>query len=50
MPYPSHEESKEDYIKKFMESKEAKRDYPDNKQRIAIAISIWKDRNKNKDK
>ena len=46
MPYPTGQETKEEYIKKFMESKEAQKDYSDEKQRLAITYSIWKNRNK----
>jgi hypothetical protein len=31
-----------------MNSKEAKKSFPDEKQRYAVANSVWKDRNKKK--
>lgn len=46
MPYPNKSESKESYIERFMKSKEANKDYPDTKQRYAVAQSIWKHKNK----
>ena len=51
MPYPSSnapESEKDAYVKKFMESAEAKRDYPDTKQRVAVALSLWRNRHKKK--
>ena len=41
MPYPVKAESKEDYISRFMASPEAQKDYPDQKQRAAVAYSLW---------
>jgi len=43
MPYPQKGESKEDFIKRFMSSNEANKDYPDQKQRYAVAMSFWKE-------
>lgn len=48
MPKPSKEESKQDYISRFMDSSEAKKDFPDYKQRLAVAYSMWNRRNKKK--
>lgn len=42
MPKPNPGESKEDYIARFMSSKEAKKSYPGEKQRLAVAHSYWK--------
>lgn len=42
MPKPKQDESKEDYVARFMSSEEAKRDYPDEKQRLAVAYSEYK--------
>lgn len=42
MPTPNKGESKEDYIKRFMSSKEAISSYPNKKQRYAVALSMWK--------
>lgn len=41
MPKPNPNESKEDYISRFMSSEEAQKDYPDEKQRLAVANSMW---------
>ena len=46
MPNPNKGESKEDYIKRFMSSPEAKKSFPDEKQRYAVALSKWKEHNK----
>ena len=44
--YPNKGESKEDFIKRFM--KVTKDEYPDLKQRFAVANSYWKRRDKKK--
>lgn len=41
MPNPKTGESKETYVQRYMSSEEAKRDYPDEKQRLAVAYSEW---------
>lgn len=46
MPKPKSNESRNDFISRFMSSKEARKDYPDRQQRIAVAISIWNKRHK----
>jgi hypothetical protein len=43
MPNPRKGETKEDYIAKFMASPEARKDFPDPKQRAAVAYSKWKE-------
>jgi len=50
MPYPTEKEDRNDYIKRFMESEEAKKDYPDEKQRVAVAYSLWREHSKAKKK
>lgn len=45
MPRPKPEESKEDYIARFMKSAEAQSDYPDEKQRLAVAYSLYEHKN-----
>jgi len=42
MPYPNKDETKEEFIQRFMGSKEANNDYPDKSQRFAVANSIWR--------
>jgi len=44
MPYPHKGQSKEDYISGFMDSKEANKDYKNPEQRIAVAESIWENK------
>lgn len=44
--YPNKGESKEDFISRFM--KVTAKEYPDRKQRYAVALSYWNRRNKNK--
>lgn len=46
MPYPTQNEDEQEYISRFMKSAEAIKDYPDEKQRVAVAYSLWKERNK----
>src|SRR5262245_14585655 len=48
MPYPTKEETKEEFIARFMASEEARSDYPDEKQRAAVAYSLWENRGKAK--
>lgn len=42
MPKPNKGESEKDFIARFMSSEEAKKDFPDQKQRLAVAYSEWK--------
>jgi hypothetical protein len=46
MPKPKEGESKEEFISRFMESEEAKTDYPGEDQRYAVAESIWREYSK----
>jgi hypothetical protein len=48
MPNPSKGESMKDYVAKFMSSEEAIKDFPDEKQRYAVAMSKWKNKGKKK--
>lgn len=43
MPKPNPGESEQDYISRFVQSDEARRDYPDEKQRAAVAYSMFKE-------
>lgn len=45
MPRPNEGESKEDFIKRYMDSEEAKKTFPDEKQRYAAANGVWKKHN-----
>ena len=49
MPYPKKDESQSEYISRFMSSEEAQKSYPDQKQRVAVAYSIWKEHHKKKE-
>lgn len=49
MPNPKSGESKQDFISRFMSSEEAKRDYPDQDQRLAVAYSKFETRKENMD-
>jgi hypothetical protein len=44
MPKPRADEQKSDFIARFMASDEARADYPDEKQRVAVAESLWEHR------
>lgn len=46
MPNPRKAEKKEHYISRFMSSSEAIRDFPNQVQRYAVALSMWERRNK----
>lgn len=45
MPKPQANETKSDYVSRFMGSPEALSDYPDEKQRLAVAYSLYEHRN-----
>lgn len=47
MPRPRPGEDKESYVSRFMASEEAKRDYPDQKQRAAVAYSMFGEKKNN---
>ena len=43
MPMPNEsDKTEEHYIHRFMTSEEAKKSFPDEKQRLAVAYSEWK--------
>lgn len=46
MPEPKAKEKQSDYISRFMSSEEAKRDFPNEKQRLAVAYSKYRRKNK----
>ena len=46
MPSPNEGEPKKDYVSRCMSSKEAKRDFPDQKQRVAFCHSKWSNKGK----
>jgi hypothetical protein len=46
-PSPRKGESEVDYVSRFMGSDEANRDYPDPKQRAAVAYSMYRSRKEN---
>lgn len=43
---PKDGEKKSDFISRFMSSDLAKKEFPDNKQRVAVAFSQWKKKDK----
>lgn len=45
MPKPGDKESKDDFVERFMGSEAMREEYPDKKQRYAVAMSQWKKRN-----
>ena len=46
MPRPQASESLNNYLGRFMGSSEAKADFPKRKQRIAVAMSMYRRRKK----
>lgn len=50
MPMPIKDESKEDFIKRFMSSEESNKSFPQSQQRYAVALSVWKKRKNKKAK
>lgn len=49
LPSPRKKEKREDFISRFMSSEEAKKEFPDNKQRVAVANSKWREHVKSKE-
>ncbi len=43
MPYPKAGESEQGFVRRFMDSDEARADFPDIKQRAAVAYSMFKE-------
>ena len=48
MPKPKKNEVRSSFVSRYMKSKEAQKSFPDSRQRTAVAISIWNERNKKK--
>lgn len=48
MPKPGAKESQKDFIARFMADETMRREYPDDKQRAAVAYSQWRRRRKEK--
>ncbi len=46
MPYPTANENKQDYIERFVKSDEAQSSFPDLKQRLAVAYSLFRKKHK----
>lgn len=42
LPTPRAGESQNDFVSRFMSNAQAKRDFPDEKQRVAVALSTWR--------
>jgi len=42
MPSPKDGEEKNDFISRFMSSEAMKKEYPDQKQRVAVAYAQWR--------
>ena len=42
VPQPKKGETQDEFITRFMGNETMKRDYPDQKQRLAIAYSTWR--------
>lgn len=45
MPKPKQDEPKEDFLRRYMGDAEAVRSFPDEKQRYAVALSLYEHRN-----
>jgi len=46
MPIPRKNEKKSDFIERYMGSAEAQRSFPNAKQRVAVANSVYKEKKK----
>lgn len=44
MPKPRSGETRDEFVKRFVSDEEMKREFPDIKQRVAIALKLWRDR------
>jgi hypothetical protein len=42
MPKPTRGETKNEFIRRFISSAEAKKDFPKLEQRVAVAHAIWR--------
>jgi hypothetical protein len=42
MPTPNKEETESEFVRRYMQSEESKKKYPDEKQRLAIAFSVYR--------
>jgi hypothetical protein len=50
LPTPKPGESKDDFVSRFMSSEVAKKEFPDRKQRVAVALNIWRRSKRKKSK
>lgn len=50
LPIPTKGQSKEDFISNFMSNKNAKKEFPEQKQRLVVANQKWRDSQKSKTK
>jgi hypothetical protein len=46
MPTPKKGESKSEFVARYMGSSEAQRTFPNAKQRVAVANSVYKEKHK----
>jgi hypothetical protein len=46
MPVPKKNESKSDFVARYVGSSEAKKTFPSAKQRVAVANSVYKEKHK----
>lgn len=42
LPKPNKEETETQFVRRFMNNKEMKKDFPDEKQRLAVAFDTWR--------
>jgi hypothetical protein len=43
LPNPSNSETEDEFVARFMDDEQAKQDFPDNDQRLAVAYSTYRD-------
>jgi hypothetical protein len=48
MPKPKKNESLDEFTERFMKSEEAREDFPNEDQRFAVMMSMFKEKHKNK--
>lgn len=46
LPKPNKDETKDEFVSRFMSNEEAKKEFPEQKQRLAIAYEKWREKKK----
>ena len=46
LPKPNKNETRDEFVSRFMSNETAKKDFPDKDQRLAVAYQTWRDSKK----